>query len=90
MSACASICRIESPGYFRAAADTSGGVIECSPPIDTRNLSRDTISYATRSISSTTAAISPNGSSISGNVKIPTPCTSAFISSSQISMCVEA
>ena len=24
MSACASICRSDSPGYFRAAADTSG------------------------------------------------------------------
>ena len=28
------------PGYLRAAAETSGGVIECSPPSVTRNLSR--------------------------------------------------
>ena len=90
MSACASICSTDSPGYLRAAADTSAGVIECSPPSATRNLSRPIISYATRSISSSSGSISPKGSSISGSVKIPTPWTSAPISSSHSSMCDEA
>jgi hypothetical protein len=73
-----------------AAAATSGGVMECSPPRVTRNLSRARISDATRRISSSSGAISPKGSSISGSVKMPTPWTSAPTSSSQSSMCDDA
>ena len=45
---------------------------------------------ATRWISSISGCSSPKGSSISGSVKMPTPCTSAPISSSHSSMCDEA
>ena len=41
------------PGFFAAIAATMGGVIECSPPSTTGNLSRLTISASTRLISRT-------------------------------------
>src|SRR5205814_2496486 len=55
-----------------------------------RNLSRDTISVATRRMAFTTSSIDANGKSISGIVKMPTVWTSVSVSSSHSSMCDEA
>src|SRR5262245_1574120 len=89
-SACASSCSTDRSLCLAARAATTGGVIECSPPRITGNLSRATISPTTRRISATTSSIDAKGNSISGSVKIPTPWTSVPVSSSHNSMCDDA
>src|SRR5439155_3206523 len=64
--------------------------MECSPPRMNGNLSRWTISDATRRTWRNTASIDAYGNSISGSVKMPMLCTSVSVSSSHSSMCDEA